>query len=86
MIDAKTDNGTMVWRALERAVWLVFALCMFVLFVWPVFMLAVGSFRTSPPGAAGDWTLDGLRNLVTFPGIVAGAYDTLFLSCFLTVF
>ena len=86
MIDVKTDNGTMVWRALERAIWLVFALCMFVLFVWPVFMLAIGSFRTSPPGAAGDWTLDGLRNLVTNPGIAAGAYDTLFLSCFLTVF
>lgn len=86
MIDAKPGIETVARRALGQTIWLVFVLCVFVLFVWPVIMLAIGSFRTAPPGAAGNWTLDGLRNLVTNPGVVAGTYDTLFLSFFLTVF
>lgn len=31
-----------------------------VFFVWPLAMLAVGAFRTAPPGAAGDWSLAAL--------------------------
>ncbi|MCI5078135.1 iron ABC transporter permease [Oricola sp.] len=80
------DMSVIAQRAFGRAIWLAFAFAMFVLFVWPVLMLAIGSFRTTPPGAAGDWTLDGVRNLFTNPGIAEGVQDTLFLSFFLTIF
>lgn len=86
MIAARSGIELSGRRALGRAVWLTFALCIFVLFVWPVLMLIVGSFRTSPPGATGSWTLDGIRNLTTNPDIAASAGDTLFLSFFLTIF
>lgn len=45
--------------------WLVFAFVLFMLLVWPLIMLVVGSLRTAPPGVAGDWGLAGYERAYT---------------------
>ncbi|MQA88446.1 MAG: ABC transporter permease subunit [Streptosporangiales bacterium] len=43
------------------------------LFAWPVVMLVLGAFRTSPPGLPGSWSPDAVTSVYTNPA----TYETL---------
>jgi iron(III) transport system permease protein len=51
-----------------------------VLLVWPLVMLAVGSFRTAAPGFPGDWTLSAWTGTFTTPGVLAAVRNSLTIS------
>lgn len=53
--------------------------------VWPAFMLVVGSFRSLPPGFAGEWTLEAWRTTFGGPGIADAIYNSLIISAVTTV-
>lgn len=58
---ATSGDGWAAARRLSRSPLVRFAplfAALFVLLVWPLFMLAVGSFRTAAPGFPGQWTLE----------------------------
>lgn len=61
MSTATTVSAGRALRLLRRhALLLLFLAGVAVFFAWPLVMLAVGAFRTAPPGAAGDWSLAAL--------------------------
>jgi iron(III) transport system permease protein len=55
------------------------ALCL-VLFAWPVAMLALGSFRTAPPGLGGRWSLGGFSATLSSSSVWRAFGNSLILS------
>ncbi|WP_454256656.1 ABC transporter permease [Pseudomonas sp. Marseille-Q8238] len=55
-----------------------------VMMVWPAIMLAVGSFRSVPPGFEGGWTLDAWRTTFSGPGVSSAIYNSLLISVITT--
>lgn len=76
------------WRRWRRRhfpastiVLLCLCLILVLFFVWPVIMLALGAFRTAPPGLPGEWSIAGFVEAYTDPA----TYDTLRNSVVLAV-
>lgn len=61
--------------------------------VYPLSMMLYGSFRSSPPGEPGNFTLDGYREALSDPGILMALWNSLaiaavrtFISMLLAIF
>jgi iron(III) transport system permease protein len=53
---------------------------LFLLLVWPLVMLALGSFRTAAPGFPADWTLNAWRTAFNGPGTGEAIRNSLIIS------
>jgi iron(III) transport system permease protein len=53
---------------------------LFVLLVWPLAMLAVGSFRTAAPGFPGEWTLKAWGSVFNVPAVRESVANSLTIS------
>lgn len=85
---ARGGGLTVVARRLGRSPLLRYAPVLAVvaiLLVWPLVMLVVGSFRSAPPGFAGDWTLSAWREAFAGPATAGAIGNSVIISVVSTV-
>lgn len=69
-------------RGQDGRAWLIAAVVLIVSFLtlYPLMTLALGSFRSAPPGAEGHFTLDGFREVYTDPSTFRTLWDSLIIA------